>query len=75
MKRSLMLLAFLVVSAVGVIALTPAPACAGGSCGLKPARPLPPAGCKDLIAQCVCTGSGFHQECHWNWICVPHFSY
>ena len=37
-------------------------------CGLTPLKPLPPLGCRDLIPQCSCDGSG--QNCHWEWICV-----
>ena len=48
--------------------MTPPPACASG-CGLKPLKPLPPLGCKDLVAVCQCDGRG--QNCKWVWMCVP----
>jgi len=36
-------------------------------CGLKPLKPLPPLGCRDLVAQCVMDASGHGS---WQWICV-----
>ena len=38
-------------------------------CGLLPLKPLPPIGCKDMTAVCVCDRNG--TDCHWEWICVP----
>ncbi len=47
---------------------TPEPACAAlGTCGLKPLKPIPPLGCKDLCAQCQCNATG--SDCRWVWIC------
>ena len=44
-------------------------ALAQSGCGLKPLKPLPPLGCKDLVAQCVCDDRG--RNCSWTWVCVP----
>jgi hypothetical protein len=41
---------------------------ANEGCSIEPIKPLPPVGCKDLIAQCVCDAKA---ECHWQWVCVP----
>ncbi len=41
-----------------------------GDCGAVPAKPAPPAGCKDLTPRCVCDENG--DDCHWEWICVPN---
>lgn len=49
--------------------LTGAPPCqAVNSCGLKPIKPVPPVGCRDLVAVCVCDSQG--RNCHWEWHCV-----
>jgi len=40
----------------------------GVRCGLKPLKPIPPAGCRDLIALCVCDRDG--RNCRWEWVCV-----
>ena len=39
-------------------------------CGIKPIKPIPPIGCKDLLAECVCDNRG--ENCHWEWKCVPN---
>ena len=39
------------------------------ACGVVPVRPVPPPGCRDLVAQCTCDASG--RNCHWTWVCVP----
>lgn len=63
MTRFLLVLTFL-----GLTFLSAgAPAVSADSCGLKPIKPIPPIGCKDLIAQCVTDGNG---HAHWQWICV-----
>jgi len=36
-------------------------------CGLKPLKPLPPLGCRDLVAQCVIDPQG---HAYWQWVCV-----
>ena len=43
-----------------------------GSCGIEPIKPIPPIGCKDLEAECVCdkdpkTGA---LKCRWKWRCI-----
>jgi hypothetical protein len=41
-------------------------------CGPVPPKPAVPAGCTDLVAQCVCTGgvgTDHNPECHWVWTC------
>jgi hypothetical protein len=45
----------------------PVPADSVG-CGIKPIKPIPPVGCKDLKGQCVCDQNG---HCWWEWVCVP----
>jgi hypothetical protein len=45
---------------------------AQGTCGPVPPKPAVPSGCRDLVAQCICSGgvgSDHNQECHWEWIC------
>ena len=37
-------------------------------CAIKPIKPIPPIGCKDVTPECVSDGNG---KSHWNWICVP----
>lgn len=37
------------------------------TCGLTPLKPLPPLGCKDLLAVCICDEQG---RCRWQWQCV-----
>ena len=50
-----------------LLALAPAPAVCK-SCGIKPIPPIPPIGCRDMRAVCVCDDSG--RRCAWQWICV-----
>lgn len=38
-----------------------------GQCSIKPIKPVPPIGCKDLIPQCVADNSG---HASWTWACV-----
>jgi len=38
-----------------------------GQCAIRPIKPIPPIGCKDLTPQCVSDSNG---ESHWNWVCV-----
>lgn len=37
------------------------------ACGILPIKPIPPIGCRDLVAQCVVDREG-HQ--YWQWVCV-----
>lgn len=42
------------------------------SCGIEPIKPIPPIGCKDLEAECICdkdpkTGV---LKCRYRWRCV-----
>jgi hypothetical protein len=37
-------------------------------CAIKPIKPIPPIGCKDVRAVCECDTRG---KCEWVWICVP----
>ena len=53
--------------ALALLAFTPAPVVAS-SCGIKPIKPIPPIGCRDLYAQCLCDSRG--QYCQWEWVCV-----
>lgn len=52
---------------MGIVALAFA-AIASAQCGIVPIKPIPPLGCKDLRAECVCDARG--QNCHWDWVCV-----
>ena len=38
-------------------------------CYPLPPKPLPPVGCRDVVAQCVCDASG--SNCRVEWVCVP----
>lgn len=46
-------------------AVTPSAFC---QCAIKPIKPIPPIGCRDLTPQCVSDNSGHG---YWTWICVP----
>lgn len=63
---SILLFGGLLLGSLAVMA-TPAPLLAQIGCGLTPLKPLPPLGCKDLVAQCTCDNRG---KCYWEWICV-----
>jgi hypothetical protein len=39
-----------------------------GQCVIKPIKPIPTLGCKDVTPQCVSDNNG---QSHWSWICVP----
>ena len=41
---------------------------AWAGCGLPPMKPMPPMGCRDMVAECVCDARG--ENCHWEWRCV-----
>jgi TPR repeat protein len=41
---------------------------ASAQCAIKPIKPIPPLGCKDVTPQCVSTSNG---QSSWTWICVP----
>ena len=60
--------ALIAVAALAAWLATPEPVCASSGCGLRPIKPLPPIGCRDLVAQCLCDASG--QDCAWTWVCV-----
>jgi hypothetical protein len=36
--------------------------------GALPAKPAVPAGCRDLVPQCMCDSNG--KNCTWVWVCV-----
>ncbi len=40
-----------------------------GQCAIRPIKPIPPIGCKDVTPECVSDSNG---KSHWNWICVPN---
>lgn len=64
MKLFTLTLAF----AAGLL-LAPAPStCLAGDCGYKPIKPIPPIGCKDVQAECVCDAEG--NKCAWQWRCI-----
>ena len=53
-------------------ALTAAFTYAQENCGIEPIKPIPPIGCKDLEAECVCdkdpkTGA---LKCRYRWKCI-----
>ena len=50
------------------LSTAPIPTVSARSCGLKPLKPLPPLGCSDLRAECICDEKG--KNCKWQWICV-----
>lgn len=37
------------------------------ACGIQPIKPIPPIGCRDLVAQCVLDKEG---RSYWQWVCV-----
>ncbi len=41
---------------------------ASAQCAIKPIKPIPPLGCKDVTPQCVTNSNG---QSYWTWICVP----
>ena len=47
--------------------LTPAGAAFAAGCGVAPAQPKAPAGCRAMEPTCVCDAKG---NCHWEFICV-----
>lgn len=47
--------------AASLLAASP-PACASGQCGLQPLKPLPPLGCRDLVAVFVCDAERAEEE-------------
>lgn len=51
---------------LAVLACFAAPS-AFGQCSIKPIKPIPPLGCKDLTPQCVTDSSG---NASWTWTCV-----
>lgn len=53
------------VAAILASSVTPS---ASGQCAIKPIKPIPPIGCKDLTPQCVSDNSG---HSYWTWVCVP----
>jgi len=69
MKRLIVMFGIVVMVALALVAGS-GPVCASGNgCGLKPLKPLPPLGCKDLVARCQCDAKG--KNCVWVWDCVP----
>ena len=42
---------------------------ATAQCAIKPIKPIPPVGCKDVTPQCVTNSNG---QSYWTWICVPN---
>ena len=74
--RWLMSLALAAAFAVGGLALTNTDVAAtsgsgvllSSGCGIKPIKPIPPIGCKDLRAVCTCDSEG--KDCWWEWVCT-----
>ena len=50
-----------------IVSTSAAPNPVAATCGLKPLKPIPPIGCRDLVAQCVIDGNGVAS---WQWVCV-----
>lgn len=73
MKTLGMLFGISILLTLGLVLGTPEPVCATqDGCGLKPLKPLPPLGCKDLVARCNCaTDQEGDLVCTWTWDCVP----
>jgi hypothetical protein len=69
MKYAIAVLGLVTAAVAGSLLLAPRPACGQSGCGLKPLKPLPPLGCKDLVAECRCDSDG--RNCRWEWVCVP----
>ncbi len=42
---------------------------ASAQCAIKPIKPIPPLGCKDVTPQCMSDNTG---RSYWTWICVPY---
>ena len=40
---------------------------ASAQCAVKPLKPIPPLGCKDVMPQCISSNG----RSSWNWVCVP----
>lgn len=68
-KLRLLLGTLLVLLAISVAAAFTAQERCGGGCGIRPIKPIPPMGCKDLVAVCRCDSRGCN--CEWEWVCVP----
>ena len=51
--------------------LAPSTIAEGAGCGIEPIKPIPPIGCKDLIARCQCVRTNQGMVCQWVWDCVP----
>lgn len=59
----------LIIAAVAALVLATGPGSliAQSGCGIPPIAPIPPIGCKKLVAQCVCDEKG--KNCHYVFIC------
>jgi hypothetical protein len=49
------------------VIFTPASSAFAAGCGIEPAQPTAPAGCRAMEPTCVCDAKG---NCHWEFICV-----
>lgn len=67
MKTKLLTYCLAALVAAGLL-LAPKPVCASG-CGIVPIKPIPPIGCRDLKAECICNSRG--ERCSWSWKCLP----
>ncbi len=59
------ILSTLIAAALGLAGYAPV---AATGCGIKPIKPIPPIGCRDLEAQCICDERA--EKCAWQWKCV-----
>lgn len=57
----------LIVLACAIALATQTAPVAAQGCGIMPIKPIPPVGCKDLVAECICTST---TNCHYEWRCV-----
>lgn len=64
--KAKLLIVLLLLTALGSLRAAPA-TCT--DCGIVPVKPVPPVGCKDLYARCVCDENA--DNCRWEWVCVP----
>jgi len=60
------------VALAGLLSLfVPMSVAEAAGCGIQPIKPIPPIGCKDLVAQCECVRTRQGLVCQWVWTCVP----
>lgn len=68
MKKLTLLLMFALLFVSGLMIATRPVIYAADGCGIKPIKPIPPIGCKDLVAECICDANA--ENCRWEWRCA-----